>query len=56
MVEQIIRGKFQREGIDYERINSISQMCASSAIPLVKFLSSDTYPSEEYVVRTFENK
>jgi hypothetical protein len=55
MIEQIIKCKFQKEGIEEEYIGIIAQMCASSAISLVKFLGSDTYPSEEYVVRTFGN-
>jgi hypothetical protein len=55
MIEQIIRGKFQKEGIDKDYIVPIAKMCGSYVISLVKFLGSNTYPSEEYVARTFES-
>ena len=54
MITQIIRGKFLKEGFDNKYIESVSQICASSAKSLVKFLSNDCYPSEEYVAITYE--
>lgn len=54
MISQIIRSKFKKECIDENCIESISQICAKSSLDLVKFLSNDSYSSDEYIARTFE--
>lgn len=54
MIKQIIKPKFIKENIDYNRIEAVAQICASNALNIVKFLSTDNYSSEEYLSLTFE--
>lgn len=56
MIEQIIYTKFIKENIDQNLIKTISHFCASSVETLINFLANDNYPSEEYVIRTFETE
>lgn len=55
MIERIIRGKFNKEGIKKEHMKAISQACANLSIDLVEFLADDNYTTQDYIANTFEN-
>lgn len=53
MVYRIIRGKFNREGLDDETAKTISEFCAQNIVSIINLLSCDGYETEEYIMRTF---